>query len=1083
MGLLVGRGGVGKTRVLTALCEALEGADSPVEVRILAQASDIDQMAFRQLPRLGKLLVIVDDAHSPTLPIGRIIAGIKDAHPAANVLLSLRPYGVPHSRRELARVHTHHHEAVHVEIGDLEFDAAVSLACEVLDEQVQGYAPRLAAAARDCPLLIVTGAALINRGSLDPRNFEGDEQLHVVLTDRLADALTIDSPGEGPRQSLLCALAAFQPVRLDEPAVRTSLEALTGLPFDVVASHLTALEQAGVLLRHGTAVRVVPDLLGDGLLVKAARHPGSGVATGYLSKALEAAQGSALVHLVVNAGRVDWQDRGVSASRLIEPVWRWITDCFQAAQPRERVEVLEVVAKVAFFQPRRSLELVAWAMSNPSEPVTVDIGFGMDRTYGDTDVRQALPPVLQSIAYHPEFLPEAAALLWALGCDAPRTTRQHFDHPLQVLGKLASFSRYGPTDYQRILATQVERWLEREPAGPTEHQPLSILAPLLAAEGHDEVWSAPDTLTFRPYVLLPVQEVLELREKALKLAFMELGNARLERAAAAVTLIGAAMSLPRGSFGLKVSTDAHQAWIPHIAGVIRRLGEPIVDQSLPAAILVAVREELQWLGQYGPEDLRGPARQVLTSIPKSLDNELARALHGGPADPPDSSDAPDWLQAQADLFASVTDILTTWPDDTVITRMSALLADERKVFRRNDGAARSFILELVSQRPSLGEALCEHTRSAPADPLASLVSAALIAMRRVAGDRAVRWGRVLADNGNVMLVREVAHAFGLQRQSPDLLDGEAELLRDLAAHHDGIVHAAALGAARQISGRHKDLAIELLTASPRDEIGINELALALSGRPAGSLSWSDLNEQQQTVFIERLTTCPSLDSYEIQRFLACLAHTDPMEIVGLLEARVEACEDSVALGYRALPYAWHVTPPFRDSEAFPGLLRQIGDWLTASPDSPWKSHLGADLFALVAGTYDTHVTSLIDAYLDDPEPARLKALATILRKASRELLWNRDLVHRCLRTADRHGDQLLGTMQNALHAAVITGMRSGTLGEPYPEDIEQYEKATALAAECETGSVEEMFYRTLVESAERRIKHASHDLPPDNRAW
>jgi hypothetical protein len=1081
VGLLTGRPGVGKTKVLTALCDALAGAQPPVAVRVL-DGFDTDQQAFQQLPRTGKLLVVIDDAHNQTIPLGKIITGVQDANGAANVLLSLRPYGEPHIRRELARVLTHTSEAVSVDVGDLEFDDAVGLACEVLHEAAQGYAPRLAAAARDCPLLIVTGAALINRGALDPDGFEGDATLHVELTHRLADALTADAASEAPRQNLLYAVAAFQPLRLNEPAAAASLEALTGLPADAVALHLAALEQAGVLLRHGAAVRVVPDLLGDALLIKAARHQGTGVPTGYLGKALEAAKGSALPNLVVNAGRVDWQDRDTRGNGLIEPVWTWIEEGFKTADAHLRVLALGLVAKVAFFQPRRALDLVSWAIANPSEPVAADLGLGMELPFDDASVRRALPPVLQFIAYHPEFLPQAAGLLWALGRDDPRPTHSHPDHALRVLGELIGFTRYGPTDHQRILVSQVERWLNRESADPAVHQPLAVLTPLLATEGHDEVWCPPDTLGFHPYVVPPSPEVLEVRTRALKLAFAELGSSHIERAAAAVKLIGAAVTLPRGGFGLTVTPEMLDPWIPHLASVIGQLHHFIEQRTLAPAILVAVRTELQWHSQHGPDGLRVPASEVLAAIPTTVDNELARALHGGPVDRTGATGS-EFGQVRQNLLARTVGALATWSDGKVVSRISTLLGDEQRAFPTRSGSARAFVWELVSQRPSVGEALCEHALSWPSDPLVSVASTALIAMGRSAGDRALHWGQALAADGSVELVREVAHAFGIQRGRSELLEGEAELLRDLAAHEDDIVHGAALGAALSIGVQHKDLAIELLTASFRDQADINTLANALAEPPLGSLSWSDLTEPQQASISGQLTTYPSLDDYDGHHILAEIARTDPLKVVKLLEARVEAYEASVSREFHPLPYTWQVTPPFRSHETFPSLLRQVGDWLAAAPDSAMRNYLGAPLFALVAGPYDAHVIALFDEYLADPDPLRLKVLGVMVRKAPRDLVWDHGFVRRCLRAADRYGEGPLKTMRGELYASVVTGTRWGTMGQPYPEDVEQYDRATALAGRSDKGSVEELFYRDLAESAEHRMKQDRHDLPPDHRSW
>jgi hypothetical protein len=365
----------------------------------------------------------------------------------------------------------------------------------------------------------------------------------------------------------------------------------------------------------------------------------------------------------------------------------------------------------------------------------------------------------------------------------------------------------------------------------------------------------------------------------------------------------------------------------------------------------------------------------------------------------------------------------------------------------------------------------------------ALVSITLIAMGRAAGERAVNWGRQLAARGSVELVRETAHAFGIQRGRTDLHDGEADLLRELAANEDPIVRACTLGAARYITALHKDLAIDLLTASLSDGAGLGEFAMAFADSPHGALSWSDLSEYQKEAFIERLATSPSIDSYEILQFLATLARTEPITVVRLLETRVEASDGTRIAGYSPLPFVWHVQPPFRDHPDFPDLLRQIREWLAAEPDSAWRSYLGADVFALVAGPYDAQVIAVIDEYLNAPDPIRLKIAATILRKAGREVVWNIDFVRRCLRSADRFGDKVLNTMQGALYAAVITGMRSGTPGQPYPEDIEQHAKATALADTCIKGTVEELFYRSLVESAQSHIQQAIFEIPPDDRAW
>lgn len=187
--------------------------------------------------------------------------------------------------------------------------------------------------------------------------------------------------------------------------------------------------------------------------------------------------------------------------------------------------------------------------------------------------------------------------------------------------------------------------------------------------------------------------------------------------------------------------------------------------------------------------------------------------------------------------------------------------------------------------------------------------------------------------------------------------------------------------------------------------------------------------------------------------------------------------------YSPLPFHWDVTPPFREHDDFPALLRQIRDWIAAEPESTHRRFWGANLFELVAGPYDARVTEVIDEYFHDSDPVKISIAADILSKAHRTIVWDVDFVRSSLRAADRHGDASLERVRDALHAATISGMRSGTPGQPYPEDVEQHAKATELADKCARGSVEEQFYRGLAASAQHRVQQKTDELPPDGRAW
>lgn len=1082
--LLTGPGGSGKTKILTEVCT--RATDSGIAVRILEPDSDVEAESFELLPINGALLVVVDDAHDQDVPLGRIIAGVQKANPQANVLVSLRPYGLPRVREELRLVGYHIADTLEAKVPELDLESATELAYEVLDDLVRYHGPRLASAASDCPLLIVTGSTLVNRGELDPRNFEDDQRLHVELTDRLAEALIAQSTVEGPaRKEVLTALASFQPVDLTDGQTRASLEQLTGLSFDQAAPHVSALEEAGLVLRRGSTVRVVPDLLGDALLNQASRHRGTGLPTGYLDKAWHSADGAAERNLIINAGRVDWQAGGTGpdGAGLIESVWRNVDTAFRDTDASDRTGMLKLVTKVAFFQPRRSLDMVRWAIANPAEQVSTDIGFGHTRTFTDTDVRHTLAPVLRPIAWWAELYPDAAELLWKLALEDDREPHKFPDHPRRVLQELASYTRQGSTDQQRTLVGLVDRWLNRY-QGSGARSPLTVLEPLLATSGTDQQWT-PDALVFRPYTVLPTREILQLRDSVLQIAFAQLGTDDLAWAAAAIAIIGAGITITPPAFGGKIDEQVQQAWHAHFADVIDRLRDHLAGTQLAPALLVKIRSQLQWTGEHGPEQLRRAAQDVAAALPVTSENSLARALHGGPIDLADAPDLETRARLLRNLFTGAIEAVAEWPDEQAAEQISTLLADEQRVFGPDTGRARRFLRDLIMQRPSLGATMCAHAMSAPDSTLGPQVSIALIAMGEAAAPETIGCAQLLLTDGRIDLARQVGAGLGLQRSRANLLPGEDDLLRDLAGHADDVVVAAAVGAARHLATGYPDLALELVfTALPNG--GLREAVEIFGPRPHGTLSWAQLPTQRKQLILDQLAACPTLDEYEIGQFLAHIADEEPDSVVELLQNRVERAEQGTqSMMFSPLPHTPAVTLPFRQSVRFPDLLRGIREWLAAAPHSRIRAYLGSDLFALVAGAFDDQVLDVVFDYTDVPDPVKMQVVATMLRSAPRELVWNIETVRRLLRAADRCGPDSLRALQGALIAAASSGMRSAALGQPFTEDVELHHRSETLLAACLPGSVEAQFYSLLADSAQRTIARTIEgtNRPNDHRIW
>jgi len=143
---------------------------------------------------------------------------------------------------------------------------AQQLAREALGAEASpGPAEWLAGIAPDCPLIIVVGAALIKRGALDPAHLHTTSHIRVEVLEAFRDGMiagmTTGDPETG--REVLNAVAALQPVRIDDDDFRSAMSALAQRRFDQIMPYLSSLEAAGILRRRRTSLRIVPDLLGD----------------------------------------------------------------------------------------------------------------------------------------------------------------------------------------------------------------------------------------------------------------------------------------------------------------------------------------------------------------------------------------------------------------------------------------------------------------------------------------------------------------------------------------------------------------------------------------------------------------------------------------------------------------------------------------------------------------------------------------------------------------------------------------------------------------------------------------------------
>ena len=1085
LAFVIGAGGIGKTRLAKALADA---APATTQVRILSGDAQVSAADFELLPSEGDLTVIIDDAHELTEVTG-IVAGIWRRNRNAKVVLATRPYGLQALQEGLARHGLLPMPHTEVKLDDLDFCDAAALAREALGGKAsEALARRLATLTTDSPLATVVGGVLIKQGQLEPGALEQDHNVRFHIMRGFRDALMNDPLAYDPRTrgAVLDALAALQPFRTNEATARESLSTIVGKPYDELHKHLRSLENAGILRRRGESLRIVPDLLGDVILTEAAFDDTNPLGTGYLARIEPVVTGSSVEHLFINVSRVDWQVRNKhdNAPSMADSLWAAFQARIEAADMIDRRTLAEALAKVAYYQPERALEVTRWLIDNPTD--RLDGEHTLWRTYLATDyssVLHALPPALKFAVMNADTYPEALNQLWELAQGDERPTNQHPQHPLRVLCELAEFGVAKPIWFNDQIVDIASTWF----ADGQRLSPFDVLEPMLATEGEDSSVRG-HSITFQPYSLNP-QSIMRVRQKVIDLAFEELVSSDRRRSGAAAKFLKSALRYPTGLFGRPVSSSEREGWTPGFVETIDRLGTIAAAGDLDPAVLVSIREALYWHANYGSGPTHAAAERAAESLPDKVESLLALTVHDGWGRlVRDRSDSYEAMEAKRlELIQAVVDGLANLTDHEVVDLLIARLRADREVHGPTDGHPDPLVAGLINARPTLAHAMLENLRATPdptdLDPVLPVILGTF-AIHDPAG--ALEDIEDLLTTASEDRRRTAAQAIGWNRGLRELHPGELDLLLQMAADPDVVIRRHVAQAAQLLARSQTAEATRLLAALRFGDDESLADDIFMSFRVDLGISWSNFSDPELKLIRQDLLTLPGIGGYSVSDALATRSATDPEWVIGILQDRVELAESLDSVGeYDALPYSWDNRLRIRDTPVFLPSLNGILAWIAEGLDSRLRQHLGADLFAAVAGAYDSQVVELLANALASGTEKLMLAVAAVLHEAPRTFIWDRpDFVRTALQAADQLGEDVLRDMVGALWDATTSGIRSGTPGEPFPETIEQRDKSRDIAQDLPAGSIEKRFYTDMAKSADRDIlRDIEDDLPTDGCAW
>ncbi len=1076
--ILIGRGGIGKSKILHELAETFDNEHKEATLWLTAEEVPLTPNGADYLPA-KPCVIIVDDAHRyDDLPA--LLDLSQNRLHGTKLFLTCRPQGIDYLKSQLSRGGFDVKEFVVLpEVKELSREEVKELGRQALGPEFAGFAERLAAATWDCPLVTVVGGQLLAKKAIDPELLERDEDFRYTVLSRFQE-IRIDEFGEGIDtklcKSLLKMIAAVQPLRLDNEQTLDRQAEFLKIDRPTLLEYLGILDEAGVLLQRGHTLRIVPDVLADNIL-----HTASvtlqGKPTGYADLVFNEFASLCPGEVLRNLSELDWRLRqsGAQGSDLLNSIWQSIGRAFREASNQGRCMILDILEKVAVTQPERTLELVEHAIQNPTAKQESP-EWAQLYEYSHSDVLHQLPSLLRQISYTPKFLPRCCDLLWELGKDNDRRLNSSPAHAMSVLAGLGGYAIDKPFFVTSVVLDAIEKLLEDPGSHNHIHSPLDIIDPMLAKTGRSVHFDRHNFVS-RSFKL-EYENVKSIRQRAISLVGSCLFSTDLRVSLRALGSLERALREPFPESDMEISDEELEQWRPEQYEILRLIAD-LARRSTEPVILIRIREVLWGYRSYTTSDEgRDKVDAIVTSFPTSFELRLTQELMG-----PFRMD--DWLldedngdedyelhQEKRETMRRA--LLVELLDHSSHAGKAYEILTERIQTMNAAGVQpdpKALLEILGTSAPECADALCDLLVDNPKEPLSPYLQPLLTSVRIWSAERARNIGRRALQGGSDILCRGIAMSYQSRRWADNADKEDIEIIKELLDHEDIYTRGQAIRSLRALAESHPKDAIALAKGV---EVGENvylakELCQLFSegyGVPFQKLTSDDLKS-----LLSKLEDVQEIDDYFINAFLVKASEQDPMAIVDLLLTRIRK-EGEKEATYHPLPLL-----KFRDpliglvaSPDHETILREIRD-TSLKPGSSVDAGI-PQLFREASLDFESAASlKVLNEWINSEDADKIKSSARLVSSAHPAFVFKHEgFTANLLERAYAAGTACYRSVVSNLTTSAISGARSGTPGQPMAEDVAMKDQASEVMNQYGAGSPPYKFYASLVKFAETFIK-------------
>lgn len=1047
--LLVGTGGSGKSRVLHYAIESFKCIHKGVTVRFLSPTDEVTKKSLEDLGDSDKVLV-VDDAHDRD-DLQLLFQYVSVPSNKTKLLLSFRPYGLDKIKALASNFALMGNLISERILNPLTLDQSTELAIQVLKEfgGPESVARDIARLTIDCPLFTCIGAQIVAKEKIHFEFAKNEEAFRSTLLGRFRNIIAGDIGNKNDADSikkLLNILALLQPFHPEDESIASIVEKVEGISTTDVNRLIRLIADAGILFKRGGKYRLSPDLLADYIIED--RCIGlNRKSTGYAEKIFDAADDLQIDHVLLNLGKLDWRltNGNPRNSQLLDGIWRKLKPKRKYSDPHIRA-----ITAVAYYQPTRALDFAQHLIAEGKH-------------------LEDLPNLIKYAAYNFEHLPRACEYLWELGKCDKRELNQTPGHAIRILSELCEVQPNKPKEYNEVVVNFALSLLEQDDSWTYAYSPFDVLEGILRTEGHTTE-SNGRTVSIGRFGV-NVKFVADLRCKVINETINLLSHQKSKIATQAARFL-------RESIQYSIIGASREEWTKEFSQTLEKIENKIKSETLNHVVLIEIARSVSWHANYAGEKTALIAKRILKSLPASLEFRTKLAFIDGYGQILIRRDIKRSDRAWDKYLDELTnDLISVYPDGEQLR----IFLEQNLLEVDIAGSPSPYKLywqliqsSLPLARATIQNALVNHeSRTAP------FAGTALSKLLNENHDEAIDFVFQLLETNLNNLHSAIGDGYSaVNAEAINYGEKDIAILKKVLSSNDQRVIMNAVSAIRLLAKKDQQLAIDLLKFV---DIGIsNNVAddLLMLFQKESVIPFQLLTEEDIDYFLKKLMSLSEIDGYWIEKFLSKASKYHARKVAKFFMDRVEHAARTNDWKYRPCNYGPYCQVPllFRESQECRTLLRQVSEWMKSREDDVLFNHRAGELFDAMFRPYDAELMEFMGEWIETATPTDISVISHILREGPHDFVFkNRQFVIRFLDKAKQYGKDLLTDAWSALYGATISGTRSGTPGEPFPQDVQMKKETEKAMEEIPQFSPAYRLYEDLRKTADRNIERSIRD--------